>query len=289
MSENTEVIDTSQEPDEPIEQSAGEAPNPSTEHEAGQDTAGQPSEQPKPNGAERRIGQMRARLSRAEEQRDYWRDQAMRAQQEQRPQQQQPQPQTEDPPKRPRREDFDGDVERYADAVAQYTDDVRQYDRRQAQLEREREQRAAEESRRKAALSEREREQYAMIEKGRAAREDFDEVISGEWLCSAEMLDVMTDLPNGEDVMYTLASKPAEAARFNQMSGRPLALAMAQFAATLSAPSAPAKRESGAPPPPTPPKGSGDNADNLADPGKAKDMGEYMRRFNAQERKRRRG
>lgn len=252
VAEDLQQEDPARETDEALEQSAGDSA-PITEDAPAQETAEQDSEKPKPKGndPEKRIGQYRARLTRAEERAEYWRDQALRAQQPKAAEKPDPEPAP------PKLSDFKGNLEQFAEAQTKYVKDIRDYDRRQAQKAEERRRAESESREKQAKLSEREQQYMSMFDHGRGKHEDFDDVVFDESLhLSQEVLDVATDLENGADILYALAQKPKELARLSKMSERQVAMEMAKMTAK------PVSRGSGAPPPPKPAKGAGDSADS---------------------------
>lgn len=263
--EDLENEDPTRESDEPNEQSAEGAPLTSEEGEEDQQesAADRPGEPDRKSDFNRRYAQERARRARAEEQAAYWRDQALRKQVEQGtapPADAAAEP--EDPePTPPNPDDFDGDIERLAKAQTAYLKEAREWDKRQAQKTAEAERKAAEQREQNARLTEHQQKQVSMIEKGREAHEDFDDVALDPGLpISSEMLDIMTDMDNGTEVFYALGKQPAEAKRIYGLSGREAILAMATFAASVGTQAAPGKKGSGAPPPPNPARGGGDQA-----------------------------
>lgn len=285
MVDETEGLEPSREPDEAQPSAEQSAEQPSLPPEEGQDPA-QESAAPESDDeggkprSEKRIAQLTARARRAERKAEYLESQLYKGQ---RQAPAEPEPETPEPePTPPAVKDFDGDLERFAEAQTQYVKDLRAYDRKQAELAQERQQRQAEQDRRRAEMSEAEQRQVSMLERGMDSHEDYEDVVFDPSLpISNEMLEAASDLENGEEVLYRLGQNPAEAARISKLTGRKVVIEMTKLA---SAPGeTPKPRKGAGTPPPTPPnpaRGKGDRPDSGTPEG-AKDMDEYARRYYA--------
>ena len=237
-----EALEPTQEPTEPTPEQVDTPPEPGSE----------PESKPKDDRFQKRINKVTRRAYDAERDRDYWRDKAIAA--EKPPE---PSPEPDPPPTRPKLADFEGDVERLAEASIQYADDVLAHDRKQRETAQETERAEAQRRADLAHLTQRQQSQVSMLGKGRDEHDDFDDIALDPLLqISTDMMEIVTDLENGSDVLYALGKNPDEAARIAQLSKTQATIAMASLSAKLNSP--PSPTGSGAPPPPNPVEGADD-------------------------------
>ncbi|MGB0973047.1 MAG: hypothetical protein ACPGVG_19145, partial [Mycobacterium sp.] len=220
MSENEQIVEPQGAPDspEPAEQhteapatSEGDAPAVASE-------SGEDSPPRKPNGVQRRIGELTKRLREAEE-----RNAQLAAQQA-------PQPAPEQTEQAPKPDDYDS-YEDYLKAEARHT--VRE-EMRQAETEREQ--------------REQERETQAQIDKVEAewhtrtaaaveTYPDFEAVAMDPNLdISPAMADAIKLSENGADILYHLGKNPAEATSLYHLPPAQALLAIGRIGAGLGAP-----------------------------------------------------
>ena len=276
MTDETETpLESSQEPIEPeqIDSPQEAAPEPADE-----------TPEEKQARLDKRFAALTRKRRDAERERDYWREQALSKQQQPQPE---PPAATDPPPERPTLAQFEGDYEKFADALSAYTDERIAFDTRKREAAERKQREEAQQRERQAKLTERQQKQVEMIQKGIETYDDYEDYVFEPTLkLSTEMLDVASKLPNGHEVLYKLGKNPAEAARIHAMSTEEIAIEMTK----LSVAQQPApKRSSNAPPPPNPAKGSGDRPGDEGTPETAPTMEEYAKRYRAQIAKRRTG
>lgn len=230
--------------------------------ETGDDSAAEPK---KAKGVQKRIDELTANWRGAERDRDYWRDLALRNQQQPPQQAQQPEtPQSTSTSGEPRIDDFD-DYDQYLIAKAKYEFRKEQEAERQQQQADKRQQ---QENDRVAAFQRKSAE-------ARTKYQDFDAVMGNPNLpqLSSGVRDVLLDADNGADLGYYLAKHPDELARIVQLPSHLAAMEMGRISTRLSAP-----RKASETPPPVKPVGSGESSSKGLE--QIEDMDEWMQRRN---------
>ena len=261
MSEDT-AAQQPQEPDAPSQQSA--------ETESSKPDSPETASQPKTDRTQRRIDQLVARMSKAEER-------ATKAETElEALRNQEPDP---EPPARPKRSDFE-DADAFADALADWTDERIAFADQQRETAEQKRRQEAEDRKSQASVTEKQQQTLAWLEQGNDDIEDFFEVVTQAPICSQAMLDVAESMEGGHKVLYELVQDEAEAARIAQLDGNRVAIEMTQRLQPK------AGKSSQAPEPANPATGAGDKPDQ----GDLRDdlpMDEWAKRFRSRRAKRR--
>lgn len=270
------------------------------ENPAAQEGEEEQEQKKKTGGFQKRIAKLSTRASQAEQERDYWREQALRKPAEiAKPAE--AKVEAEDP--RPKRDEYaNRDIGDYIDDIAEWTSrKAAREARTEALKEFESKSKATEEKSQKEKLTATWQQKLAAA---RGKYSDFDDVTGEANIpISAHLGEVLMESDLGADVAYYLSQHPAEAARINQLG--PLATARAigsieaQFAKDSPAPgeeegqeeaeekpekpAVPAVPLSKAPPPPTPIRKSSPSDKGLSD---GLETDEWMRRRVADLKKR---
>lgn len=254
---------------------------------AGAEAAEQVDDEPEPGEPKRRLGGWQRKLIKAEQERDFWRDEALRTR-EAEPEKKQP---ADDKPQKPRMEDFTGPDawEKYEAARDKYHEDLSDYKARKAKEEAIAEFNARSQQQK---ATDGWAQQCAEVRKNHA---DFDEVAFDDLVPVTDaMAHAVTRHKVGAEIAYYLGSNPAEAARISRLE-TPLEQVMAigeigaRLAGKQSAGEEETETKSAAPPsrapkPPTPVKRPSSTAvPDLNDP--KLDIKEWLKARNAQLRK----
>jgi len=189
----------------------------------GEQQPGEPGKAKTPRGVQKKLDKLTAARRTAEQERDYWRAEALKAKEKPEAQAKSEVKSTEG---KPTLEQFDYDQEKWVEAVADW--------RLESRL---REQRAAEESK---------REELTQAEKTKAwmkkadefaeSHEDFREVALNNSLpVSKEMYEIMLDSERGHELLYYLGKHPEEAAKIYQMKPHAAGVALGKIEAGLEA------------------------------------------------------
>ena len=247
-----------QEPDAPPQQSAEpeSSPKDSPEESA-----------PQKDRTQRRIDQLVARMSQAEQRAD-------KAEAELEALRKRDEP---EPPARPQRSEFD-DAEAFAEAVADWTDQRLAFADQQREAAEERKRKVAEEQEAQQRLTEKQQKTLEWLSGSDIS--DFFEVVTRAPICTQAMLDVAESMEDGYKVLYELVQDKAAAEKIAGLDGNRVAIEMMKR-------SQPKPGTSQAPEPPTPVTGGGDTADK----GDLRDdlpMDEWAKRFRDGRAKRRR-
>lgn len=211
-------------PDVPQEKAKEEAtgrdePQNTSEESADSESGDAPAQQSrKKPGVHQRIDELTKSFREAEREREYWREQALRAQQQP---QQDPKPAQAAPPEdsgEPTLESCDYDPGRYQREMYQYLrKQERQQEAQQAKRQKFEEKEAA----------------------FRVAHPDYDQLTRNPALPITEQVaDVIYETDDPPAVAYYLANNPAEAAAIAQMTPHQIGRAIGRIEAKLSAPAA---------------------------------------------------
>jgi len=166
-------------------------------------------------------------------------------------------------PARPTLEQFDGDYEAHADALATFTEQMIAFNdqtrREEAAAERTRYEQEANENRRRATLAESWNEK---LQRGVQAHTDFDVVARNPDLpVSPVMGEAIQSSDNGEEVLYHLGKNPEQAMRIAGMSEAQQIIEIGRLSGRLegqsAAPAQGGNKVSAAPTPTTPTRGTG--------------------------------
>lgn len=226
---------------EDVPENTGEAAQ--TEDPAPSETEDSSAEQPegekKPKGVQKRIDELTSNWRTAERDRDYWRELALKSQQEpEKPKEpQQPQPQG-----KPQLEQYES-YDQYVEALAEW-----KYEER-AKADQERQSRQQQEQ----TQQERLRSFQQRAQTVRETHPDFDQVVGNPALpISQAMADAAYSSEKGPEILYHLGQNPQEAEQIYRMSPVEAAMAIGRLEASVSRP---ARNQTGAPPPIEPVEG----------------------------------
>lgn len=195
----------------------GEETQNDTEESAGSESGDAPAQQPrKKPGVHQRIDELTKSFREAEREREYWREQALRAQQ----QTQQPQPTQAATPEadsgEPTLESCDFDQSRYQRELYQH-------------LRKQEKQQEAEQAKRQKFV-----EKVAAF---RVEHPDYDQLVSNPNLpLTKPVVDVIHETDDPPAIAYYLAQNPEEAAAIAQMTPHQIGRAIGRIEAKLSAP-----------------------------------------------------
>lgn len=187
----------------------------------GEQQPGEPGKAKTPRGVQKKLDKLTAARRTAEQERDYWRSEALKAKEKPESQAKSEVKPTEG---KPTLEQFDYDQEKWVEAVADW--------RLEAKLK---EQKVAEESRREELTqAEKTKEWMKKADEFAETHEDFREVaLSNSLPVSKEMYEIMLDSDRGHEMLYYLGKHPEEAAKIFQMKPHAAGVAMARIEAGL--------------------------------------------------------
>ena len=248
-------------------------------------------EKPKrPGGFQKRIAKLSSKLTSAQAETEYWRQQALARQQETAKSEQA----TSEKP-RPREQDYDLTT---TEGWSKYTEDVADWktDQKFAQVEKQRQEREQQAK----SQSEQERLNHAWTEKLSAAKAkhaDFDEAVEDLAIPVTRDVQVaMQESDFGAEILYYFAQHPEEAEQVGKLTGRAADRAIGRVETLIAAEEidaeetvqAPPPPQTKAPPPPTPVrKAAGSGTPNIHDPKLP--YKDFVKLRNAQEAERRKG
>lgn len=207
---------------EPDEQQQGEPSSPEeesqeqqaqTEEGEGQEGEGEGESAGKKNPVQKRIDEITRARREAEGRAKHLEQLLYNVTQQQRQSQQPPQAAPDQPAEQPPKpEDFQ-DVDSFQRAVARY--EARQEVRAEMKAETERQQSSQRQAAQAREQQESQQRAVSMVESGRAAFEDFDDVVMAPGVrITPAMVDAMSlDAKTGSSVAYYLGKSPAESAR----------------------------------------------------------------------------
>ncbi len=205
----------------------------------------------KKNGFQKRVNKLTARASLAEQERDYWREQALKGQGKQ-PEPKEAQATEQKPMGEPNPDDFETNAA-YIKACVKWE---KEQDRLAEKAEADK--KAKVESDKKRAQS-----FQSKVSEFEKTHTDFADVLeSCEVAASPDLQELILDSDLAPNLMYHLASKPEEIERLNGLSGAKLAKALGVIEARLETQSDPEKKEikTSKAPAPISPVGSKGNA-----------------------------
>lgn len=226
-----------------------EAPETETETEEGEQNESEQSAAtetaegapPKPRGVQKRLDELTKARHDAEREKEYWREMAMRQQNEpQKPAQSQ---ETSD---EPTLEGHDFDVAAFTKAWAKW--------------DRQQEAKQAEQAKANEAAAARTKKYQDSAAEFAAQNPDYQQVVSNPYLpMTQDMVDAITEADNPAAVAYHLAKNPSEAERIAGLTVAGIGRAIGKIEAELSSsvPSPPIRKTvTNAPPPPSTLSGS---------------------------------
>lgn len=203
VEESADTNDQQVAEDEKTVESSTTEENDTPEGVDGEDTAAKP----KAKGVQKRIDELVRQRSDVERDRDYWRDLAMKGQQQ--PEPEQPKAGIDIPPM-PREYDFDTN-EDYQKAVAERDAKLVEIAVGRIESQQSEQQRARTDSERRARFNE-------SVEKLSETHPDAKAVIYGDGaVITASMANVLLNLDNGANVAYELGAKPELAYRISTL------------------------------------------------------------------------
>lgn len=227
LKESAEVKETKSASDEKSDESenveASEASEDETEESDESDSKEEKA--PKKSGFKRRIDKLTAKVSAAEQEREYWRQEALKHQKPDAPKESQPESKAKDLSGKPSSDDFETH-EAYVEALTDWKLEVREREReektKQAQVKTEFE---------KQLSSHLER-----VESFKSSHDDFDEVLEdvNDVPMSIAVQDAILKSDNGPELMYELAKNKEEYARICALPALDAARALGKFEARLA-------------------------------------------------------
>jgi hypothetical protein len=188
----------------------------------GEQQPGEPGKAKTPRGVQKKLDKLTARSKTAEQERDYWRAEALKAQQASKSDSEAPSKPSSDT--KPTLEQFDYDQEAYLAAATAYN--------------------VAQELKKFRENDEKQKEQLTVAKKTKAWKEkadafaedhpDFQEVALNPSLPVTEvMAEVIRDSDVGHELLYFLGKNPEEAARIAQMKPHAVGVALGRIEAGL--------------------------------------------------------
>ena len=236
-----EYVDTS------VDTGAIDTPEPESVVEATTDEAVDDApETPKPTRRDKRIDQLTGKNYALTEDRDYWRNEALKKQEPEK---------VETPveaPVTPKLADFDHDMEAYAEALGEYTQKSVEFAKGQAVTEIQ--DSATQATEKKSEQDQQDARIEAFTEKQSEfakEHEDFNEIVGNPTLhITQRMTDVILEMENGPAVIYELGLHPEVAHSIAQKNPVSIALELAKIESNLGK-KAPSAKTSDAPEPPS--------------------------------------
>ena len=232
--ENTEIVAGSGEPEQVVaETEAVEAET--TEESTASETGDDPAEKPKPRGAGKRIGELTHKRKLAEQERDYWKEQALNGK---------PEPVKKDvvadPVVAPNSLDFDSNDD-YQKAMNEWVDQAT--DRKLSQKEQQAETKRVQIQQQEVFQTwENKQSDFA------DTHDDYYDVAHAENLpVSKDMVEALTSSDKGPEILYHLGRNPQEAARICQLPPIAAAREIGKIEAKIAL--TPPRKTTNAPPP----------------------------------------
>ena len=238
--ENTEVVAGSGEPEQVVAETTETEVVDATETEESttSEPGVDPAEKPKPKGAGKRIGELTHKRKLAEQERDYWKEQALNGKQ--------PPAKTDvvtdatEAPKAPNSLNYDSDDD-YQKAMDVWLDQAT--DRKLSQKEKQAEEKRVQ-VQQQEVFQTWESKQSDFADK----YEDYYDVAHAEDLpISKDMVEALTSSDKGPEILYHLGRNPQEAARICQLPPIAAAREIGKIEAKIAL--TPPKKTTNAPPP----------------------------------------